>query len=169
MFRRSNPFVNFSALLVLAGCFLVSTVALATDKPKECIKLEKTDEKVIITKINDEGQTETQVFDLSGLGDMIDEALSSLETTQFQLRLGEDNMLSLAMDDTAMEIDLDVILSQVGAAISNGLEEFNSSEWATNGPRNESGLADDDQEAEMAKLRAEMRSLKRELKKLKSD
>lgn len=169
MFRRSNQHIKFTALLALATLILFSSVALAKDHHPKGVKVEKTEDTIIITTMGDDGDYETQVIDLSGIGEMVDEALAGLESSQFQLRLGRDNIVSLAMDDTAIELDLDVIMAQVGAALSQGLDEFHTSQWASSGPRDESRLADDELVAEMDKLRAEMRSLKRELKKLRTD
>lgn len=169
MFRQSNSSIKFSALLPLVALILVSSFALAGDDPETSVKIEKTGDSIIITQIDDFGDIETEIIDLSEIGDIVNEALSSLETSQFQLHLGQDNMLSLAMDDTELEVDIDVILSQVGAALSQGFEEFDSAQWSHRGPRHGSHLDDEDLAAELDKLRAEMRSLKRELRKLKTD
>jgi hypothetical protein len=168
MFRRSNSSRLFTALLALAALILITSSVMARDYPDDGVKVEKTGDRIIIT-VNDDDDIETTVIDLSDVDEILEGVLGSLESSQFQLRLGQDNMLSFAMDDTEVDVDLDVILSQVTAAVFEGLEEINASDWAHKGRRHESHMADADLEDELAKLRAEMRSLRRELKKLKTD
>jgi len=168
MFRRSSSSVFFAVLLLIAALLLSSSSIMAEDRTDGNVNVEKSGKRIIIT-VDDDEDFETTVIDLGEIEDLLDEALDSIESSQFQLRLGQDNMLSFAMDDTEFDVDLDVIFSQVGEAIFEGLEELDTEMWTNTGPRSEALLADEELANELENLRAEMRSLRRELKKLKAD
>lgn len=96
------------------------------------------------------------------VGDALDEALAAMEDLQLQVRVGQDNRLDITTADGFVQVDLDQIMSQVGAAVRAGMDGIDTATWAAAGPRDEEAL-----QRELADLQAEMSALREELRRLR--
>jgi hypothetical protein len=127
------------------------------------------DAKVVI--IRDDGDEVT--IDMTAVHEIVaetmsglDEVLAELEDMQLQVRLGKDNRLDLAYDDTTFELDLDQIMTQVASALREGFEEFRTEDWTHTHDR-WTDVSEEDLRQELEDLQQEMKELRREIKKIK--
>lgn len=102
------------------------------------------------------------------VGDAVGEAMVALEDLQLQVRMGQDNRVNITTAEGEVEVDIDVIMAQVAAALHSGLEGIDTAEWATTGPGGTVGaVSEEELQEELAELQEEMRALRSELRKLR--
>lgn len=118
----------------------------------------------------EDGKVTTTVVDLEQVGDLVGDAvkqaMDALKDTQLQVRVGQDNRIDVSTADGTTEVDLDAIMADVAKAVQAGLEEIDTGDWSSHGPRD----ARDEAELrkELADLQKEMRGLREELHHLQS-
>lgn len=167
---------------LITGLMLVLTLTVALsvaaeDKAKVDIKDGKShltvDKDGDIIRIVNFGDGDEQILelDLSGMEALVSEALvdmgdilSDLDDMQMTVKLGDDNRLSVAHDESYWELDLDEIMTQVGVALESASLEFDMDDWTHNSRQHHFSVSDDDLEDELEALRDEVRALRKELK-----
>jgi hypothetical protein len=131
---------------------------------------------MLVVTTDEDGHVRTATVNVAEIGTLVsaslDEALDGLDGVladlgemQFQMRLGQDNRLNLAYDDTEFEIDLDQVMSEIAAAVELGLAEMDVDRWSSARPRG-GEPTEDELRRELAALQQEMRELRRELSRL---
>ena len=132
------------------------------------IRIDVNDDLLTIATSDDADET-VFTLDLAELNDLIrdtvDECLTTLQESQLDLRLGRDNRLQVAMDDTEFELDLDEIINQAASAATAVCSEFDADRWVDRHAR----YADDVDDATDAELRHEIENLRREIRRLQRD
>ncbi len=161
---RKIPSLRIMGPFLLALLILVVPATLLADEP------ESTDDDARVIIIHDDG--EEIVIEMDEVHEIVaeamgglDEMMENLEEMQLQVRLGQDNQLDLAFDDTTFELDLDQIMSQVSLALKAGFDEFDTDDWTDSHDRWDAST-EDDLRRELKDLQKEMKSLRRELKKM---
>lgn len=107
------------------------------------------------------------------VGDAMGEAMAAVQDLQLQVRLGQDNRLNITTADSEVEVDLDQIMSQVAAAVQEGLRGIDTATWASRRAAGDGvvvrGDARDQVELrrELADLQDEMQALRKELRRLR--
>ena len=170
---RARGLHPVTLLLTILAVALLATGAFARDKDSResgkeqshatTLSIELEDDDLILTEgCGDDSRI--VVMNMDAVEEMMDEAfagvsdvLAELGDMQLEIRLGDDNTLSFADADTEWELDLGQIAVQIGAALEEGLGEFDSDEWTHSRQR-----LDDD----MEDLQDELEALRREMKQL---
>ncbi len=122
--------------------------------------------------IEDTSGERSIVLDTEGLGRLLgasldealagmDEALAELEEMQLEIRLGDDNMVTLETEDESFEVDLDIIFREVGHALDTAFEDFDTAGFTGHYQR--------DAEASTEDLEQELKVLKKELLRLQKE
>lgn len=130
-----------------------------------------------------EDQTSDRVvfLDADGLGRMfatgldeamagLDEVFAELEERQLEVRLGDDNMITVETADEAIEVDLDIIFREVGHALETAIEDLDfgmeTAGWSRHYRLESADGRHDDSTQDLEK---ELRELKKELLELQKE
>ncbi len=95
---------------------------------------------------------------MDGMGDV----LAELENLQLEIRLGEDNKLSVETEDQMWEMDLDLIFKEVGHALDTAFEGMETDGWSHH-RYHESDDGEEDLAAELERLKSELNRLQKKL------
>jgi len=125
--------------------------------------------RVVIVENGGEKVVTIDTDNLSRLiGDSVDQALGNLdqvlaemEDLQLEVRLGDDNMISVETEDEAFEVDLDIIFREVGNALETAFEDLDTAGWT--------GHYHVDGDASSEDLEQKLRELKKELRRLQDE
>lgn len=159
--HRFTTILIAGLLILVLPAFLLADEPDSTEKDKRIIIISEDGDEVVIEM---EDVHEIVAEAMSG----VEEVMAELEDMQLQVRLGRDNRLDLSYEDTTLELDLDQIMTQVAAAVREGLDEFDSGEWTRSHDR-WSHASDDDLRHEIEDLQKEMKELRRELRKIRTN
>lgn len=131
------------------------------------VKIEVNGRQMTVTAKED-GKETTTVVDLDQVGQIVEgavgEAMTALKDLQLQVRVGQDNRVDVATTEGSYQVDLDAIMAEVARAVQTGLDDIDTGDWTSHGPRD----ARDEAELrrELADLQKEMRGLREELRRL---
>ena len=175
------------SLLLLAGLAVLmvpASTALAEEKTdkdrqvKHVIIGDKEDNLIINSdgseltiSYSEDGKSKVTIVDMEQVGFMVGESLSAaaeaIAEMQLEIRMGNDNSFSFAMDDQEWEVDVNAIVSEVSAAFSGAFEEMDDGGWAHH--RHYRTDHDEDLEEMQEDLQDELEALQDELKDLKKE
>jgi chromosome segregation ATPase len=93
----------------------------------------------------------------------MDEVMEELDEMQLEIRLGQDNQLSIETEDQMWEMNLDVILKEVGSVLETALEDMDTETWTHHHHWDSDSDDDEDLAQELKRLKKELRRLQKEL------
>jgi len=160
---------NIMTWLVVALVAGISAGAMAQDS----ITIENGE----ITIESDDGQ-QVIMFDTDSMGKILSETLevsrdglqdvlAELDEMQLEIKLGNDNQLSLETRDQMWEVNLDVIFDELGSALETAFDDLDTDDWAGHYSFEDVDNDEEELEAELDRLKDELKELRRELQHLK--
>ena len=169
--RRIAAAAALAALLVpgaaAAGDKDDSRLFVLADGDQEVTVQVEAGEMTITTE--DADGTTVRVVDLEQVGRLVRDSLQDVFATlgdmQIDTHAGRDNRLEFSTGDETVEIDLDAIMAEVGAALEGGLaglDRLETTDWSSVRARDR---ADEELRRELRELKREVRRLQRELEK----
>ncbi len=153
MMKNLTHKINAKSMVALLICLLVTTsMAWASE------------DRVIVIDTDEMNEMVAEVLQETMEG--MDEVFQELEELQLEVRLGQDNQLSIETDDQMWEVNLDVIFHELGEALETAFDEIDTDDWSDH----KSWVIDDsDFEVDHEELAEELDELKKELKRLKNE
>lgn len=180
MFKLNSRNIVLAAGLVA----LLAPAALAGDKTEsdrksrhlvfgdefENITINTEGSELTIT-MSEDGKSKVAVVDMSQVGLMLGETMSelteALSELQMEFRMGQDNSISLAIEDEEWQVDLDAIMAEVGHALEGAFRDFDTDNWSHHSHHYQADDDTEDLQEELDALRDELKDLQRELKELR--
>jgi hypothetical protein len=111
----------------------------------------------------EDGRTSVSAVDVEQIGrlvaDGIEDAIAALRDAQLDLHVGVDNRIEISHGGETVEVDVDAILAEVGAALEQGFAALEDDGW----------VETRDRDRTEAELRRELRDLKREMRELRRE
>lgn len=135
-----------------------------------------TDGPELTVTMTENGKSRVAVVDLEQIGMMVEDSVGelarALASMQMEFRLGQDNNLSLALDDEEWEVDLDAIMGEVAMALEGAFDgafdDLDTGDWAHHRHhRTIDQVSEEELKAELDGMRQELQALKKELASLK--
>lgn len=175
------------SLLLLAGLAVLiipASAALAedktdTDKKVKHVIIGDREDNLIINSdgseltisFSEDGKSRVTIVDMEQVGHMVGESLSAaaeaIAEMQLEIRMGNDNSFTFAMEDEEWEVDVNAIVSEVSAAFSGAFEDMDEADWAHH--RHYRTHHDEDLDEMQEELQDELNDLQDELKNLKKE
>lgn len=160
-----------TAVAMLALILMVPT--FSSLQAQEVITIENGE--ITIVSGDDDGVI---VIDADALGNLIstsmDEALdgmhevmAELDDMQLEIRLGDDNQLSFETEDQMWEVNLDVIMSEIGSALDSAFDSMDTDGWGHHHRYQDEDFDQGDLTEELDRLKDELNQLRQELNSLK--
>jgi chromosome segregation ATPase len=121
--------------------------------------------------MSEDGKSKVAVVDMSQVGLLVNEGMSELAEAlaelQMEFRMGQDNSISLSVDDEEWQVDLDAIMAEVGEALSDAFQDMDTDSWSHHSHHYVVSDDEEDLQEELEDLRQELKELQRELKKMR--
>ena len=99
--------------------------------------------------------------------DGMQDVLAELDDMQLEIRLGDDNQLSFETEDQMWEVNLDLIMSEIGSALEMAFDEMDTDGWGDHHNFHEEDFDEDELADELDRLKDELHRLQQELDSLK--
>ena len=159
---------TLSKVLALVLLTLAASGVLAADKityEDGQLTIESTDsEKMII--LNADGMQDIIADIMHETMDGMNDVMAELDEMQLEIRLGEDNQLSIETEDQMWEMNLDLIFREIGTVMETAFQDLDTDGWTTH---EHWEIESDGDEISTEKLAEELNRLKDELKELQKE
>ncbi len=99
--------------------------------------------------------------------DGMQDAMAELDDMQLEIRLGDDNQLSFETEDQMWEVNLNLIMSEIGSALEMAFDEMETEDWGSHHHFHDEDFDEDELAEELDRLKDELHRLKQELDSLK--
>ncbi len=100
---------------------------------------------------------------MEGMGDM----LAEMEDMQLEIRLGQDNQLSVETEDQMFEMNLDLIFKEIGTALETAFDDVHTEQWTVHRHRHDEEFDQEELEEELEQLKEELQRLQEKLEEAK--
>ncbi len=164
---------TFSTMLALVLLTLAATGVLADDKitfKNGQVTIESQDNEKLIV-LNTDGMQDMISEILHEAMDDMNDVMAELDDMQLEIRLGEDNQLSVETDNQMWEMNLDLIFREIGTALETAFEEIDTDGWTAHErweiDTTDDDFSDEDLVEELDRLKDELRKLQKEMEALK--
>ena len=160
---------NIMTWLVVALVAGISAGAMAQDSitiENGEITIESDDgQQVIMLDTDRMGKILSETLEISRDG--LQDVLAELDEMQLEIKLGNDNQLSLATREQMWEVNLDVIFDELGSVLETAFDDLDTDDWAGHYSFEDEDNNEEELEAELDRLKDELKELRRELQYLK--